>query len=386
MKELAENSPIEKILTEKLGIPNLIDILGETPLYKLTPILIEGAKRRAASITPQELLRIYDSKLDFYGVSSFEQREIVEFQNNFYSVLPETFESVEVSPICPLGTNSVITNLSQNKIMSTTRGSEVVGDPTTCLILECASRRKKFAKKEETLFKRVDLGTFQRVVRMQPFDKSKGYMQHFNLLGIATAARENKYYDFVSKVMLEHLTIWIDFIDHLNNNGYTFENISVNISNTKILEAIIENASLPREMIALNSNNEDFDFLKHFNIDIPNEVSSMYEISPETIEEFGIEKIVSQMLLFEKDVLNVLQEKYPNVNFCFDFNRVAGIGYYKDYCLHIYATNKSGRRVQLSDGGSVDYIEKLLSDKKEYAITSGFGAELIQKLFMDKER
>ncbi|KQU24365.1 hypothetical protein ASG61_20830 [Bacillus sp. Leaf75] len=383
MNKLKKHDSIEEIFSEKLGLPDLVSILSEAPPYWVTPILIKAAKERTSKITPQELLRIYDAKPDFYGVSFLEQRQIVKFQSAFYSVLPKKFESVELSPISPLGTNSVLSNISQDKVMSTTRNSEVVGDPTTSLILEAASRRKKLAKKEETLFKTVELATFHRVLRMQPFDKTKGYMQQFNLLGVTTASRENKYEKFIFNVMLEHIELWINFTEHLNCSGYSFKNISVKISNTQILENIINVLSLSRETVN-QTNNEDFNLINHFNLNIPSEVLSMNEINSEIIEQYNLEAIMPQMLLFEERVLEPLKNKYPNIDFCFDFNRILGLGYYRDFCFHIFATNKDGRNVQLSDGGSVDYIEKLLSDKKEYAITSGFGAELIQKLFMNK--
>lgn len=81
-------------------------------------------------------------------------------------------------------------------------------------------------------------------------------------------------------------------------------------------------------------------------------------------------------------ILPPLKEKFPNVSFSFDFNRKAGLGYYQDLCFHIFAKNNDGRSIQLSDGGTVDWVAKFLASDKERTFTSGFGSELIQKLFL----
>lgn len=376
-----KNESLEEILASKIGTPNLIEILSYTPPYKLIPILIESYRKRAEQITPQELLKTYDSKKDFYGISEFSQREIIHFQKLFYDVLPRSFDDVEFSPISPLGTNSVMTSLSQNKLLSTIRNSEVVGDPTTYLALEAASRRKELSKRKETFYNKVKLGTFHRVLRMQPFDKTKGYMQHFNLLGIITAERTSHYTKYISSVLVEHLEIWMNFINHLKHNDYIFNDISICISNNKIIEAIIKKDNLAREDIIKNTGSEEYDFFESFNIEFPKTVESISEVRNDLIEKYELGSVFNQMLQIEKFLNEHFSIKYPNVNITFDFNRIRGLGYYKDYCIHIFATNSTGRREQLSDGGSVNYLQLLLSDKKEVAFTSGFGAELIQKIF-----
>ncbi len=60
--------------------------------------------------------------------------------------------------------------------------------------------------------------------------------------------------------------------------------------------------------------------------------------------------------------------------------RKAGLGYYNGICFHIYS-NVNDNKIQLSDGGVSDWCAQLLSDHNEQTVTSGFGAELILKLF-----
>lgn len=148
-----------------------------------------------------------------------------------------------------------------------------------------------------------------------------------------------------------------------------------------ILERLIKFNQLDRNEIAKRSGEEDFDFISSYSLDFPKEISSINEIEEEIIEKYNLKKVINQAKIIEDEVINKLKVKYPKIKVCFDFNRIAGIGYYKDYCLHIYSENYENKRVQLSDGGAVNYIEKLISDNKECAFTSGFGAELIHKIF-----
>ena len=375
------DNQIHEKMNEKLGIPNLDEILAEKPLRDLNPIFIKAFRERAANRNPNEILQDYESKNEFYGVSSIDQRKLIKLESTFYEILPEKFHAVEVSPISPLGLNSVITKVSQDISLSTIRGSEVISDPTTSLVLECAMRRKKQLVNENTRMELVNLATAQRVLRLQPFDKDKGYMQHFTLFGLCTGGRDKGEASFVVDSTIEHISIWLDLIKHLKNSGYAFDNISVNISDIRVLEKLITTLSLPREEINKNSFNEDFDFFKEYNIRIPKEIFSMQEIKTELFEQYGLGDKIAYLSALEQRVIQPLREKYPDIRFCLDFARKGGLGYYQNVCFHIFASNFNGRNIPLADGGSVDWLGKLLSSNKERAFTSGFGAELVQKLF-----
>lgn len=376
---------IYKKKEDKLGIGDLSSILAETPLRDLNPIFIRAFRERAAKRNPGEILDEYESKEEFYGISFIDQRKLIELESAFYAVVPKKFDAVEVSPISPFGLNSVITKLSQDISLSTIRGSEVVSDPTTPLALECARRRKKMFTDNETRMNLVNLATTQRVLRLQPFDKSKGYTQHFSLFGLCSGGRDQGNESFMIDSIIEHISIWLDLVRRLKDDGHSFDNISVNLSDIQVLERIITALSIPREKINKNSLNESFDFFKEYNIVFPKEVDSIQEIDAVIFEQHGLGDKVAYLTALEQRIIQPLRKKYPEVHFCFDFARKAGLGYYQKACFHIFASNSEGRNIQLADGGSVDWLEKFLYDKKERAMASGFGAELIQKLFCSDE-
>ena len=372
--------------TEKeLNLDGTSDKLAKAPFEKVKPILIQMARIRSANTKPAEILKDYESKGDFYGVSSINPKKILEFGMLFYSVLPSNIVPVEVSPIMPIGLNSVLTKLSQDISLATINNSEVVSDPTTPLVLECA-RIKKYramSRGEVAEDAPIELATMKRVLRLQPFDKSKGYMQHFNLLGICSAGRHKDSTPIIIKFMEEHVSVWLDFIEKLRANGYTFNNVSLKFSDAGFLDYIIKKFNLPRETIGRNAFNEDFDFIKEYSIPLPKEVDSigdMIKANPDNLySSYG----KSYLFAIEKLLLEKLKNKYKNVKFSFDFARKAGLGYYNNACFHIFGSNSEGETIQIADDGTVDWLAKLTNNNKEQCVTSGFGAELIQKLFYD---
>jgi hypothetical protein len=364
-----------------LGLSGLSDRLAKEPLERIKPILIRAARERSAGILPYELLRTYESKGDFYGVSSLDQKALFEFGLLFYSVLPSCFAAVEVSPISPLGLNSVLTKLSQDVSLATIRGSEVVSDSTTPLILECAKRRMRLLKQKSTRSSPVELATMKRVLRLQPFDKEKGYMQHFNLFGICSAGRDHEKEAIAINFIRDHISVWLDFIELLRSKGYIFNDVSVKLSDIRLLERVIEYFDLPREVINRNAFNENFDFIGEYKLPLPAEVEFINEMIQNNHDKPYITSRQSYLLAIEKRIFDPLKIKYPSVRFSFDFARKSGLGYYDKACYHIFGSNHKGEVIQLVDGGSVDWLARITNSNTERAVVSGFGAELIQKLF-----
>lgn len=377
----AKESDIIRTLCTKLGVPSLAEELVKVAWREVQPILIKVMRDRVQKKNPSELLSEYESKPEFYGVSDIDQRALYEFVGHFYAVLPEGYDVPELAPITPLGLNALLSRVSQDVSLSSIRASEVVGDPTTPLALRCASERKKILPDKNKLHKPVRLATMQRVLRLQPFDRSKGYMQHFRLLGLCSGGRDTGHATFFVDHIIEHISIWLAFIDRLGRNAYEFQNIAVKLSDIRVAEKLIEKLGLDREMVNRHSLDEAWNFFESCNIALPKEATTIAEIPQDAIETYGLGNLVSSLKLAEKRILGPLRIRYPHVRFGFDFARKAGLGYYEHLCYHIFAEDKDGRCVQLADGGSVDWLSKLLSSKKERMVTSGFGCELIQNLF-----
>jgi hypothetical protein len=124
------------------------------------------------------------------------------------------FEAIELSPLAPLGVCAALAPASQNKIVSTTRGSEVVADPTNVLALECA-RRLTAAPHDP-----VRLCTCHRVVRAQPAPRRPGFSQHFSLFALASAARATADHSALEALLCEHIATQLAGVEALRAAGY----------------------------------------------------------------------------------------------------------------------------------------------------------------------
>jgi hypothetical protein len=120
-----------------------------------------------------------------------------------WSALPVEFSGIELSPVAPLGTCSSVSGVSQNRVVSTTRLSEVVSDSTSALALEVAVRRRDAASTGA-----VHLAACQRQLRAQVF--APGFRSHFRLMCLASGTRDVGSGAGHAALLTSHLLAWRD--------------------------------------------------------------------------------------------------------------------------------------------------------------------------------
>ena len=117
---------LERILNA-VDSPDLLDILtNRLSLSDLQSLLLEVYRRRAANLTPSDLLEQYERNR-FATPSQVSPQRLLEFDSLAYSLLPRGFEVLELSPVCPLGTNSVVATVNQNKVLTTIHSNKLLG-------------------------------------------------------------------------------------------------------------------------------------------------------------------------------------------------------------------------------------------------------------------
>lgn len=168
-------------IEREAGVEGLVGLLAE----RLSPtdlrsLLLAVARRRVEQIEPAEVLRRYEHDRLVRPATADPER-LDELEGRAFALLPQAFERLELSPVAPLGASAALGGIPQDWVVATTRGGEVVSDPTNVLALECALRRRRDRGAE------VRLCALHRVLRAQPFDPP--YEQHFRLLGLVSAAR-----------------------------------------------------------------------------------------------------------------------------------------------------------------------------------------------------
>lgn len=382
MVSINQEEKMLQSISKELGVPNLLEVLSTTPLSRLQSILIHAFKNRARAKKPVQLLNEYERRQEFLGVSSLSQIDLYKFALACHEATGVVFENVQTSPIAPFGLNAVLSMISQNNILSTIRGAEVVSDLTTQLALECSLRRKRNSHQIDG--NEVNICTSGRVLRLQPFDKSKGYMQHFNLFALCSGGVNiPSNGGFAVPSLKKHIGTLLNIVSALNRDEYRSYDVTVKVSDMRFLDQLIDANNLPREEILRNSLNDDFDLFTKYQIQFPKEVETADELRQEMFRSNGLADRVKYFSRIERGIIESLRLDYPNVRFCLDFNRKSGLGYYPHLCFHIYAKNQKGVVVQLADGGAVDWATKLLGNEREAMVTSGIGTELMQKLFKD---
>jgi hypothetical protein len=307
------NKIINRIERE-IGVPGLAEILSEnmepTDLQSLLLGVYRGqAKRR----DPKKVLADYVSNR-FLHPSKLDPIVIMEWERSAFEVLPKEFDTIELSPVCPLGVVSSLTPVNQDWVLTTIRNSEVMSDPTNVLALELALRRKKLIASNAKDSTPTNLACSQRVVRAQSFGKSKNLLHHFRLLCLCSAGRDTGNRKFEQDSLASHVGFYINSVRKFLDQETSFK---------VRIEDLTEDQSLtPRFSNLLDS------------------LEKRYQIETEI-------------------------KKSSNT-------------YYKTFRFNVFASkNDSSEEIELVDGGDTDWTQKLLSNSKERMVISGLGSERV---------
>jgi hypothetical protein len=138
----------------------------------------------------------------FVRPAASDPRQVWSVETRLWDLLPDNFDRLDLSPVAPLGTCSSVAPVDQHRIISTTRGSEVVSDSTNALALEAALRRKRNPTQQ------VDLAACHRVIRAQPFQDERLF-QHFRIFALLSSGRDRGSGSTEATMMIAHLNYWI---------------------------------------------------------------------------------------------------------------------------------------------------------------------------------
>lgn len=304
-------------ITSESGVPELFDVLAEriSPT-DLQSLLIAVYRRRASNRTPGDVVRQYSTNryVQPSGVSPVKAAALDQLA---FSLLPNGYQPIELSPLSPFGSCSALGPVDQNRIISTTRNTEVCSDPTNVLALEAAARRATNAVGDRDQLTR--LCASQRVIRTQEIQGSASF-PHFRVLTLCTAGRTVGNLALEEDAVLEHARFYVTLLDRSMSLGYHVSSIRI------VLLALSEKA---RNRVASLSDR------------LASELSTAGH-SGATIETSADTEVQH---------------------------------YYQDYRVQIYATTELDQEYFLVDGGLVPWTSVLLNNRKEFCMTSGMGTE-----------
>jgi hypothetical protein len=215
---------------EGLGELGFAALAEGMPASEVWSLLLSVIERRSLKRTPPAVLQQWEADR-FVRPAPVDQRTFVELDSHLLAAA-QGFEALELSPLAPLAACSSVALTSQNRTISTVRGTEVVSDPTNVLALECARRLRQNSRQV------VRLATCHRCVRAQPFPKLPGFEAHFRIFCMTTAGRETQDRAFLTTSLAEHIQTHLSTLDRLEKHGYHFRERRVHVLATPENEAL----------------------------------------------------------------------------------------------------------------------------------------------------
>ena len=315
----------EKIIARILrtaGVPDLLEVLTQRLSQSdLQSLLLEVYRQRAYTLTPAHLLGQYERNR-FVQPAAVDPKQLLEFDRLAYSVLPSSFELLELSPVCPLGTNSIVAPVDQDNAVTTIRNTEVCSDSTNVLALECARRRRGSYRGKGRPEADTKLCASHRLLRPHLPDHPASF-PHFRIFSLCTAGRDRGSYGFEVAALREHLEFYVRLMQSAGQAGFRLEAVRTSIT--------------------------VFD-------------ETRYQV-------------------LKAEVLDKLSRSYPNAEFLFNQEQESGRGYYSGVRFQIYARDNAGTDHFLVDGGFTDWTQQLLNNRKERLLISGLGSERFVSVF-----
>lgn len=283
----------------------------------LQSLLIETFRLRSRDTTPSRVLKEYRENR-FYSPSEFPQVMMNRFDVLAFSLLSGDWQSLDLSPVTPLGSCTSISNLSQNRMLSTIRNSEVVADPTNTMALKAALMRKECLDGNAKSRQTIKCCSSHRLLRTQGFEDKK-FSAHFRVFALVSAGRDTGNFSFEMAQLEEHIRFYLTLCKKLN----LLRGVEVHVS----------------------------DFSGEF--------------STTLIEE----------------MFNRLKGSFNEAGFLHAPDRAEASNYYAPLAFRFRFRDLESKAWDIVDGGFTNWTQLLLNNRKERFLSSAIGIELLLRVF-----
>lgn len=190
-------------IEKKAGIPGLADILTERLSgTDLNSLLLEVFAQKVKNTPAQQLLQQYlanpfvqPAETDMMGLLQLELEALAYLRDH-------SFRPMELSPVAQLGSCSIVGTVSQDKIISATRNTEVLADATNSLALYIAGLKRSGNRPGEEV---MHFCTVHRHCRTR-WLRGGRHMPHFKIGCLVSSGRNTGDYRFESAQLLLHIT------------------------------------------------------------------------------------------------------------------------------------------------------------------------------------
>jgi hypothetical protein len=179
---------------------------------------------------------------------------------------------------------------------------------------------------------------------------------------------------FAAAALRAQLAVYLDMLDRLTAGGHAVGQITVELSDTAGLAASCRAVGVDVLDLAAEWRATDVEpeaILATAGVALPRFCAS----APQGWER--LERMAEQ-------VLAPLAERFPRARLGFRPGRLHAVGYYRGLSLNIDA-ELGGEVYSVADGGTVDWTQQLLSDRRERLLVSGIGTERIARLLAESK-
>ena len=311
----------------RIGGSGVIDQLAALSGSDFTSVMLEVARRRAAGQTPASVLRRYEQDR-FVWPGQVPAMALRRVEDVLLGGLPGDVEVVSLAPLVPLGTHSALGPVSQDKVVSTIRGTEVAADPTNGLALEAAARRVRARgapPADQARSAPVRLAAVQRVVRAQQLPDAPGFFAHFGLFALVTAGRDPGSLGFERSALAGQLRI----------------------ASHGVSEALVAGGGAADVRVALTPLSDQGERIAA-------------AVTAELAVTAGLRAGGTAEIVIDRE-------------------RQAGRGYYRHLCFKVMA-HAGGEPAEIGDGGFTDWTARLTANAKERLLICGMSTDRLATL------
>ncbi|MCM3782212.1 hypothetical protein M3231_04460 [Neobacillus mesonae] len=210
-----EQRKVQRIVRDA-GLENILHLITENVSSSdLNTLLMEVFRERNRVSTAGDLMRRYESNR-FVHPAAVNPIEMKHLEIDTLQIAGNhAFTPIQLSPVAPLGSCSIIAPADQNKIISALRGTEVVADATNLLALHICDLIKSLKASNEDDF--IRFSTTHHHVRAQHFGNTPGMNSHFHVFCMMTSGKDKGSYSFEKQAFWEHIHVYQDIFQSLCN-------------------------------------------------------------------------------------------------------------------------------------------------------------------------
>lgn len=201
-----------KSICRRSGVSELFAVLTERlSASELNSLLLEVYQTQTQQMTPAQLLHSYrenrlvqPSAVDPVAYRTFELHWLK--MGEMAGFIP-----LELSPVSPLGSCSVVGKVHQNKVLSACRGTEVSADITNILALESSRQRQA----QNFPITPTQYCGAHRHLRTQQFNQT-GFSPHFGIFCLASAGRDTGDFNFETDQIGKQIGLYLQVFNQIS--------------------------------------------------------------------------------------------------------------------------------------------------------------------------